>query len=165
LKLKAELRFDFSRELTFIASQFDVFEDNVLSQVGGQLGDEILSQECLVIASEDSLLRTIISSGLDKEDLLCYIDYQYFSDSSICEYIQAISSDKITSRLWESICGRLRHHINISGDLSRFRVRPKRKSHLTSIFKQTLRVHFACTLIVVKEESPGRRGCDHRVEQ
>jgi hypothetical protein len=127
LKLKCGLGLNFSSELSFIASHLYEFESNVLKEVGISLCEEMLSSECLVVENEDSLLRMIVSNGDEYENLLCYVDCQYLTDSGICEYIEAISIENITLRHWESICRRLRHHIDISHDLPRFRVATKRK--------------------------------------
>jgi hypothetical protein len=127
LKLKSGLGLDFSSELSFIASHLYEFESNLLEEVGISLCEEILSSEGLVVENEDSLLGMIVSNRSEYKDLLCYVDCQYLSDSGICEYIEAISIENITLRHWESICCRLRHHIDISYDLARFQVDSKWK--------------------------------------
>jgi hypothetical protein len=71
----------------------------------------ILSGDARQIESEDSLFAVLISLGSDFSHLLGPVRFEYSSRNGIDSFISAISSSSLDSRLWSSICRRLRHGI------------------------------------------------------
>jgi len=132
VKSKHELGMDTSVEIAFIASHFHEFQINVLESLGVSISEEVLADPSLVLLSEDSLFKMIISSGDEFECLLGQVDCQYLSDSAICEFLEVISIETLTSELWSSICHRLRHRIDISCDSHRFAKHENTLSYLYS---------------------------------
>jgi hypothetical protein len=109
---------DISDDVSFIASHFHEFEDNVFSSVGIEIGERIIRSPSLCLTSEDSLVEAILSSS--QESLIFYVECEYLSESGIERYLNVVTLDKLTPETWVSICRRLRHRIDISRDIDRF---------------------------------------------
>jgi hypothetical protein len=105
--------------------------------------EDILMQESLQILSEDSLLEYLISLGSNGKALLCHVRYDNLSLERVWTFLSNITYSDIDSRLWDSICCRLRHPIVLeSNDWSRSRACKRFESttpwsgvlaHLTSV--------------------------------
>jgi hypothetical protein len=111
LELKSHHHVDNSIEKSFIASHFFELEQSSISQLKFNDLDSILSDDALRLESEDWLLSLLISLGSDFVSLLGHVRFEHLSPSSIDSFVAAISYSSLDSRLWSSICRRLRHRI------------------------------------------------------
>jgi hypothetical protein len=140
---KLSLQLKWSEELEFIASHFYELDRSSFVDFSIETIEEILMQEWLQISSEDSLLEYLISLGSKGKALLCHVRYDNLSAEGVCRFLSNITYSDIDSRLWDSICYRLRHPIVLEpNDWLRSRVGKRFESttpwsgilaHLTSV--------------------------------
>jgi hypothetical protein len=110
-EMKSFHRVDNSVEKSFIASHFHRLGIGRSSIEGIQMNDleEILSDDSLRLESEDSLLALLLSLGSDFIGLFGFVRFGLLSCKGIDQFVSQISYSSLDSRLWSSICRRLRH--------------------------------------------------------
>jgi hypothetical protein len=113
---KSQHCLDNSREKSFIALHFYELERSLTENL--QVNDlkNILWDESLRMESEDWLLSLLTFLGSDFANLLGFARFEYASSEGIDALISAISCSSLDSRLWSSVCCRLRHRIVLDSD-------------------------------------------------
>jgi hypothetical protein len=103
---------DFSSEqsITDISSHFHELDSNLLDLISFSTFYQLLSQNSLRIASEDSLygyISTRIASDPEYFDLLRFIRFEYLSPACLSHFTSIISADHriIDRSLWNALCG------------------------------------------------------------
>jgi hypothetical protein len=107
---------DNSGEKSFIASDFYELERSSIESLQVNELEDILSDESLRIESEDWLLSLLISLGSDFANLLGFVRFEHASSERIDAFVSAISYSSLDSRLWSSVCCRLRYRIVLDSE-------------------------------------------------
>jgi hypothetical protein len=110
-EMKSHHRVDNSIEKSFIASHFHELGRSSIEGLEVNDLEEILLNDSLRLESEDSLLALLISLGFDFIGLLGLVRFEHLSREGIDQFVSQISHSSLDSRLWSSICRRLRHRI------------------------------------------------------
>jgi hypothetical protein len=69
---------------------------------------EILSDEQIVVENEDSLFEIIVNLGSDYYCLFDYLRFEYLNVSNISRFIEMIDLSSLSSKMWSSLCVRLK---------------------------------------------------------
>jgi hypothetical protein len=111
LRSKAELNIDCSSEIHFLASHFDELDPAILESLEFHELQEILSQESLIINTEDSLVEYLISRGPGFHKLLGHVRFEHLTVDSIDHFLKHVSNTEFDTSIWSRICYRLRQQV------------------------------------------------------
>jgi hypothetical protein len=90
-----------------LASHFYELEESLLKAIGHSALSKVLHSDKLRIASEDSLLDSIVEFGTDHFDLLGCLHTEYLSQTGMLRLLDSISREEMNDELWASLCHRL----------------------------------------------------------
>jgi hypothetical protein len=99
---------DMNNMIKYCASQFYSFSIDELSQLGRNTFHAILSSETFAITSEDALLMILIELGSEYYEYWEYLELCFLSSEGISRFIDSFPFEKLTSKIWEGICDRLK---------------------------------------------------------
>jgi hypothetical protein len=108
LKAKEESGCSIDEEIKFIASHFYELDTESLKEVKRETIESIISDECLCLRDEESLVKFIESLGEEYSFLYRYVECCFLSLEGIEEFLSQISENGMDERLWRSLCRRLR---------------------------------------------------------
>jgi hypothetical protein len=118
LRRRSRIKFDGSREVTFLASHFFEFEMSELAEFNDSVLESILGSAQLIIESEDSLYAAIwavTEQNHDRFSLVQFVRFDYVSAEVVRQFIKSGSQflDRLNSCVWLSLGERFVHEISL----------------------------------------------------
>jgi hypothetical protein len=108
---------------SLVPSSFYSYSIPDLSLLSIESLSEIVSNESLVVESEDWLLDLILALGRSYYSLLDYVRYEFLSDQGISKFCDEIEYSYVTETIWSSLNQRLKGVLDETLRLRRFHIR------------------------------------------
>jgi hypothetical protein len=106
-----------------VSSHFYSYSRSDLSLLSIESLSSLLSEDELVIETEDWLLELILELGPSYYSLLDYVRYEFLSSNGISQFCDHIDCSEITGKIWSQLSLRLKGIIDDTLRKRRFHVR------------------------------------------
>jgi hypothetical protein len=116
------LSFDFA-ETDQCASKFYSYSIDELRFLDHETLHRLLSSDCLVLESEESLLQLLLDLAVNRSEFLQYIEISLLSEEGLTLFLSAVSFDDLSEGLWLKVISRLKADSSDEPRVHRYRRR------------------------------------------
>jgi hypothetical protein len=90
------------------AAKFSSYSTDELRSLGGRTLHRLLSSDCLVVESEDALLRLLLDLDVNRCDFFGYIEVSFLSMEGLGIFLREVTFDDLCESIWSKVVCRLK---------------------------------------------------------